>query len=60
MRFAGLYPNRVKGLISLDTAPTGTAEDKKRLIRQSIEAIKALDVEGKSKKAALDVIQQKF
>ena len=60
MRFAGLYPNRVKGLISLDTAPTGTAEDKKRLTRQSIEAIKALDVEGKSKKAALDVIQQKF
>ena len=60
MRFAGLYPDRVKGLVSFDTAPTGTAEDKKKLTRQSIEAIKALEVEGKSKKAAVDVIQQKF
>jgi len=33
MRFAGLYPDRVKGLISLDTAPVGTAEDKKKLTK---------------------------
>jgi esterase len=29
MRFAGLYPERVKGLVSFDTAPIGSAEDKK-------------------------------
>lgn len=33
MRFAGLYPERVKGLVSFDTAPTGTADDKKKLTR---------------------------
>ena len=36
MRFAGLYPDRVKGLVSFDTAPIGTAEDKKQLTKQSI------------------------
>jgi esterase len=56
MRFAGLYPERVNGLVSFDTAPVGTADDKKKLTRQSIETIRALDVEGKSKKAAVDII----
>lgn len=28
MTFAGLYPDRVKGLISFDTAPIGTTPDK--------------------------------
>lgn len=28
MTFASMYPNRVKGLISFDTAPTGTSADK--------------------------------
>ena len=28
MRFAGMYPDRVKGLISFDTAPIGTTPDK--------------------------------
>lgn len=60
MRFAGLYPERVKGLVSFDTAPTGTADDKKKLTRQSIQTIRSLDVEGKSKKAAVDIISQKF
>ena len=29
MRFAGLFPERVKGLVSFDTAPIGTANDNK-------------------------------
>ena len=36
MRFAGLYPDRVKGLVNFDTAPIGTAGDKKELTKQSI------------------------
>ena len=53
---AGLYSDRVKGVISLDTAPTGTSDDKRDLTRASIEGIKALPVEGKTRKAASDII----
>lgn len=60
MTFAGQNPDRVKGLISFDTAPTGTAADKIQLTRNTIETIRGLNVEGKSKKGALEVIAQKF
>ena len=33
---AGLHSDRVRGVISLDTAPTASAEDKKELTRASI------------------------
>lgn len=56
MRFAGLHSERVKGLISLDTAPVGTAQDKVQMTRSTIESIRNLNVEGKSKKAALEVV----
>jgi esterase len=37
MRFAGLHSERVKGLISLDTAPVGTAQDKVKMTRSTVE-----------------------
>lgn len=36
MRFAGLYPWRLKGLICLDTAPVQIAEDKAQSTRDII------------------------
>lgn len=57
MTFAGMNPDRVSGLISFDTAPQATAADKVQLTRKTIETIKALKVEGKSRKGALDVIE---
>jgi pimeloyl-ACP methyl ester carboxylesterase len=36
MRFAGIYPDRVKGLISLDTAPIATSPDKIELTKKTI------------------------
>lgn len=56
MRFASMFPERVNGLVSFDTAPTGTAQDKKNQTKQTLLTIKSLDVEGKSKKAAVDII----
>ena len=37
MRFAGLHSERVQGLISLDTAPVGTAQDKVKMTRSTVE-----------------------
>lgn len=56
MCFAGRHSERVKGLIVLDTAPVATASDKVAMTLNTIQSIKALDVEGKSKKAALEVV----
>lgn len=50
----------MKGLISFDTAPASTSADKIQMTKATIQMIKDLDVEGKTKKAALDVIHQKF
>ena len=60
MRFAGMFPDRVKGLISFDTAPIAIEKDKIEATRKSIEMIRALDVEGKTKQGALDVIEKAF
>ena len=60
MTFASMYPDRVRGLISFDTAPTGTSADKIQMTRKTLETIRELDIEGKSKKGALEVIASKF
>jgi pimeloyl-ACP methyl ester carboxylesterase len=60
MCFAGRHSERIKGLIVLDTAPVATASDKVAMTLSTIQSIRALDVEGKSKKAALEVVQSKF
>lgn len=56
MTFASLYPDRVKGLISFDTAPVASPKDKAEMTRKTIETIRSLDIKGKTKKSALDVI----
>ena len=61
MMTATLYPERVKGLISLDTAPMPNPEEKlKKLTLDNLKSIRALDVVGKSRKAAIDVIQKSY
>jgi len=57
---ASLFPNRVKGVISLDTAPVGAAQDKRLQTLQTIQAIKSLDVVGKTRKSAIETIGKKF
>ena len=62
MTLASLRPDRVKSLISIDTAPKSFAGDK-QVVKQtidSIQKIKELNIEGKTRKTALDVIQQAF
>ena len=57
MMAATLYPDRINGFISLDTAPMPNPEDKlKKLTRDGIQSIRALKVVGKTKKAATEVI----
>ena len=61
MMTATLYPERVKGFVSLDTAPMPNPEEKlKKLTLDNLQSIKALDVIGKSRKAAIDVIQNAY
>lgn len=56
MRFAGIYPDRVKGLISLDTAPIATSPDKIELTKKTLKQIISLNIEGKTKKGALEIV----
>ena len=60
MMTATLYPDQVNGIICLDTAPTGTADDKKQLTVNSLEQIKRLDIVGKTRKGAMDLIKNEF
>ena len=49
MMTATLFPNNVRGIICLDTAPAGTASDKKQMTLNTLETIKKLDVVGKTR-----------
>ena len=60
MHTASLFPERIKGLISLDTAPIGTTNDKKLQTLKTLETITSLDVEGKTRKSAIEIIGKKF
>ena len=61
MMTATLYPDRVNGFISLDTAPQPNPEEKlKKLTLDSLKSIKDLNVAGKTKKAALDEIKANY
>ena len=60
MAFSWLFPTRVAGLISLDTAPVASSSDLRAKTLASIQQIRAIDIEGKSRKAAIDLINSKF
>eukprot|EP00347_Sterkiella_histriomuscorum_P021002 403335639 len=62
MTLACMYPDRVNSLISIDTAPKSFLNDKQivKSTIESIQKIKALNIEGKTRKTAMDVIQQTF
>ena len=54
MAFSQLFPSRVAGLISLDTAPAASSAENKNQTLASIKHIKAINIEGKTRKAAID------
>lgn len=60
MCFAGLFPERLKGLISLDTAPVRIDDEKTKSTQGVIEKIMSINIEGKGKKSALAEIESKF
>ena len=62
MTLACMHPDRVKCLISIDTAPKSFASDRQQVKAtiESIQKIKQLNIEGKTRKTAMDVIQQSF
>lgn len=55
-----MYPDRVSGLISLDTAPTASTPDMKAKTLASLTQIRDINIEGKTKKAAMDLIASKY
>ena len=57
MMTATLFPDQVNGVICLDTAPTGSEPDKVQQTLASLEQIRSLDVVGKTRKAAIDLIK---
>lgn len=60
MAFAQLFPERVTGLISLDTAPTSSSPDLREKAIASVKQIKEIDIVGKTRKAAIDLINSKY
>lgn len=60
MAFSQLFPTRVAGLISLDTAPVTSNADLRAKTLASLQQIRAIDIEGKSRKAAIDLINSKY
>jgi len=59
MTLACTHPDRVSSLISIDTAPKSFLSDKQQVKQtiESIQKIKNLNIEGKTRKTAMDVIQ---
>jgi hypothetical protein len=55
-----MNPARVAGLISLDTAPTTSSPESKAKTLASLTQIRSIDIEGKTKKAAMDLISSKY
>ena len=60
MAFSQLFPDRVSGLISLDTAPIASNDELKNKTLMSLKQIKAIEIEGKTRKAAIDLINSKY
>ena len=58
MTLACLHPDRVKTIISLDTAPKCFLGDKQQVKQtiESIQKIKNLNIEGKTRKTSIDMI----
>jgi esterase len=58
MAMACLHPDRVKCVVSIDTAPKSFAGDRQqiRATIDSINKIRGLNIEGKTRKTAMDVI----
>jgi hypothetical protein len=58
MTLACLHPERVNSMISIDTAPQSFLNDKQVVKNtiESIQKIKGLNIEGKTRKTAMDVI----
>jgi len=58
MTLACTHSDRVNTLISIDTAPKSFANDKQvvKSTIESIQKIKNLNIEGKTRKTAMDVI----
>ena len=60
MAFSQLFPDRVSGLISLDTAPIASNDELKNKTLMSLKQIKAIEIEGKTRKEAIDLINSKY
>lgn len=60
MAFTQLFPDRVAGLISLDTAPTASSADLRSKALASLKQIRNIDIVGKTRKAAIDLINSKY
>jgi esterase len=62
MTLSCLHPERVRGLISIDTSPKSFVGDKQQVKQtyDGIQKIKGLDIEGKTRKTAMDFIQKSF
>ena len=58
MNLSCRYETRVRGLISLDTAPKSFLKEKQivKATIESIQKIRNLNIEGKTRKTALEVI----
>ena len=62
LTLACLHPERLTSMISIDTAPKSYLGDK-QVVKQTIDnvqKIKNLNIEGKTRKTALDLIQHAF
>jgi esterase len=60
MVFTQLFPEKVAGLISLDTAPVASSSDLKEKALASVKQIQSIDIVGKTRKAAIDIINSKY
>jgi len=62
MTLSCLHPDRVSCLISMDTAPLSFSQSQKT-IQQTVNHlndIRSLSIEGKTRKTAIEIIQNKF
>ena len=56
MTLACMHPDRVSGLISLDTMPISFPPEKLKSTLDSLKEIEKLDIAGKSRKKAIEVV----
>ena len=62
MTLSCMYPERVTSVISLDTAPVSFSHDLTAIkaTKEHFTKIRGLEVEGKTRKAAIETIQKSF